>query len=92
MLQYRIGVMAVLSASIAAGAAVSAFEHYYAKMTNGEGFRFPFVHEGWCFQWCLLNQPGQEEQPKRRRQREAQRGRKRETTGRRREKRRGEEA
>jgi len=45
MLQYRIGVMAVLSASIAAGAAVSAFEHYYAKMTNGEGFRFPFVHE-----------------------------------------------
>jgi len=45
MLQYRIGVMAVLSAAIAAGAAVSAFEHYYAKMTNGEGFRFPFVHE-----------------------------------------------
>ena len=45
MLQYRIGVMAVLSASIAAGAAVSAFEHYYAKMTNGEGVRFPFGHE-----------------------------------------------
>tara|TARA_A100001037_G_C15130535_1_gene628477 strand:- start:1617 stop:1793 length:177 start_codon:yes stop_codon:yes gene_type:complete len=45
MLQYRIGVMAVLSASIAAGAALSAFEHYYAKMTNGEGFRFPLIHE-----------------------------------------------
>ena len=30
---------------IAVGAAISAFEHYYAKMTNGEGFRFPFVHE-----------------------------------------------
>ena len=37
--------MAVLSASIAAGAAISAFEHYYAKMTNGEGFRFPLIHE-----------------------------------------------
>ena len=45
MLQYRIGVMAVLSESIAAGAAISAFEHYYAKMTNGEGFRFPLIHE-----------------------------------------------
>ena len=45
MMQYRIGIMAALSASIAVGAAVSAFEHYYAKMTNGEGFRFPFVHE-----------------------------------------------
>ena len=45
MLQMRVGAMAVLSASVAVGAAVSAFEHYYQKMTNGEGFRFPFVHE-----------------------------------------------
>ena len=45
MMQYSIGIMAVLAASIAVGAAISAFEHYYAKMTNGEGFRFPFVHE-----------------------------------------------
>jgi hypothetical protein len=41
----RVGAMAVLSASVAVGAAVSAFEQYYRKMTNGEGFRFPFVHE-----------------------------------------------
>ena len=45
MMQYRIGIMAALSASIAVGAAVSAFEHYYAKMPKGEGFRFPLVHE-----------------------------------------------